>query len=160
MTAALQVQEPPHLRARIARCMSVSVITTVISVTTIVVATAAFGLSATRANILATCVATVPSYHLNRRWTWGRRDPSNPWLEVAPFWAMAFAGLALSTLTVAIADSWAAQAHLTALPRTVLDLTGHLGGFGVLWIAQFAILDRVVFATHSKSLPPVDHHRS
>ena len=149
MTAALHVQEPPQLRARIARCMSVSVITTAISVTTIVIATAAFGLTATMANILATCIATIPSYQLNRRWTWGRRDPSNPWREVAPFWAMAFAGLALSTLTVALADSWAAQAHLTAPARTVLVLVGHLGGFGLLWIAQFVILDRVVFAQHS-----------
>ena len=48
-----------------------------------------------------------------------------------------------------VADSWAAQAHLTAPARTVLVLVGHLGGFGLLWIAQFVILDRVVFAQHS-----------
>jgi hypothetical protein len=30
--------------------------------------------------------------------------------------------------------------HLVAI------LAGHLGGFGLLWVAQFVILDRVLFA--------------
>jgi hypothetical protein len=30
--------------------------------------------------------------------------------------------------------------------HTVLLLTAHLSGFGLLWIAQFIILDRVLFA--------------
>jgi putative flippase GtrA len=126
--------------------MSVSVVTTVISLATLVIATAAFGIAAWPANVLATCLATVPSYLLNRRWTWGRRDASNFWREVVPFWCMAFAGLALSTLCVGIADSWAAGAHLTGLLRTVSVVFGHLSGFGVLWVGQFIVLDRLVFA--------------
>ena len=60
------------------RCMGVSVITTVISLVTIVIATAGFGIGAALANVIATTIATIPSYHLNRRWTWGRTDRSNP----------------------------------------------------------------------------------
>ena len=45
----------------------------------IVALTAFFGIAATLANVIATCTATVPSYHLNRRWTWGRRDRSDAW---------------------------------------------------------------------------------
>ena len=95
--------------------MGVSVITTVISLVTIVIATAGFGIGAALANIIATTIATIPSYHLNRRWTWGRKDRSNPLREVLPFWVLSFAGLALSTLTVSIADSWAYHAHLAPL---------------------------------------------
>lgn len=150
MTAALAFEQRtktarPGLVGRLTRCMSVSVITTVISFTVIIVATAVFGIVAAVANIIATSIATIPSYSLNRRWTWGLRDRSDPWREVLPFWILAFCGLALSTVTVAIADSWAAHLHLAPPVRTATILAGHLGGFGVLWILQFALLDKVLF---------------
>ena len=53
-------------------------ITTVISVSTLVPATAVFGVEAWIANIIATSVATVPSFHLNRRWTWGTHRRERP----------------------------------------------------------------------------------
>jgi putative flippase GtrA len=148
MTATLEVpaHEARSLVGRLTRCMSVSVITTTISVVIIVVATNVFALAAVVANIIATSVATVPSYHLNRRWTWARRDASNLWREVLPFWLLAFAGLVLSTFTVALAASWTAHAHLAPELQTGAVLVGHFGGFGLLWILQFVLLDRVLFA--------------
>jgi putative flippase GtrA len=134
------------LLQRVRRCLSVSVITTVVSVSTLLTATALLGVTAWLANIVATSVATVPSYHLNRRWTWGHTDASDPLREVLPFWILAFCGLALSTVTVGLADSWAAGLHLTGPVHQGAILAGHLGGFGLLWVAQFVILDRVVFA--------------
>lgn len=150
MTATLAVEhqgtvERRSLAGRLTRCMSVSVITTVISFTVIIVATAVFGIVAALANVIATSIATIPSYSLNRRWTWGRRDRSDPWREVLPFWVLAFCGLALSTATVGLADSWASHMHLTATVHTVADLGGNLGGYGLLWILQFALLDQVLF---------------
>ncbi|MCU1459005.1 MAG: hypothetical protein JWL73_3097 [Actinomycetia bacterium] len=136
----------PGLVGRLTRCMGVSVVTTVISVTTIVLATTVFGIAAMLANVIATSIATVPSYHLNRRWTWGLRDRSHPWREVLPFWVLAFCGLVLSTITVGLAASWAARAHLSGPVLTTAVLVGHLGGFGVLWVLQFVLLDRVLFA--------------
>ena len=133
MTTATIVEAAPtdlgrgSLVQRVRRCLSVSVVTTVISVSTLLTATAFFGIEAWIANIIATSVATVPSYHLNRRWTWGRTEASDPLREVLPFWVMAFCGLALSTVTVGIADSW---------------------------VAQFVVLDRVLFAAPA----PPDRH--
>ena len=72
--------------------MGVSVITTIISVTMLAATTVGLGLEAWIANVLATAVATVPSYHLNRRWTWGKRDASDMWREVMPFWARLIGG--------------------------------------------------------------------
>ena len=137
------------LIARLARCMSVSAITTTISLGTIVIATMGFGIGAAVANIIATCIATIPSYSLNRRWTWKRTGRSDPWREVIPFWLLAFCGLALSTVTVHVADSWAAHAHLVPVARTGAALAGHLGGFGLLWVLQFVLLDRVLFASRT-----------
>ena len=134
------------LVGRLVRCMGVSLLTTILSVSIILVSTVAFGLAAALANVLATSVATVPSYHLNRRWTWAKRDASDPWRELLPFWVLSFAGLALSTVTVAIADSWAGTMHLAPGFHTATILVGHLGGFGLLWVVQFVVLDRVLFA--------------
>jgi putative flippase GtrA len=136
----------PGLVGRLTRCASVSVVTTLISFTVLGVATAVFGIVAAVANVIATSIATVPSYALNRRWTWGRRDRSDPWREVLPFWVLAFCGLALSTLAVGLADSWASQLHLTSTLHLVAVLGGNLSGFGVLWVLQFVILDKVLFA--------------
>jgi putative flippase GtrA len=137
------------IRIRLARCMSVSVVSTSVSLSTLVLATVVFGIPAAIANIVATTLATFPSYHLNRRWTWGRRDRSDPWRETLPFWILAFSGLALSTVAVGLADSWAAAMHLAPTVRTATVLTAHLSGFGALWIVQFILLDRVLFGRHA-----------
>jgi putative flippase GtrA len=134
--------------------MGVSVITTIISVTVLAASTAGFGLAAWLANVLATSVATVPSYHLNRRWTWGKRDPSDLWREITPFWVLSFAGLVLSTGAVALTDSWLHGAHLGQPLRTLVIVTAHLSGFGLLWVAQFVILERVLFAPRAEMAEP------
>ena len=149
--APVPSSERTSLVQRVRRCLSVSVVTTVISVSTLVLATAVFGVEAWIANVLATSLATVPSYHLNRRWTWGRTDASDPFREVLPFWIMAFMGLALSTVTVGIADSWARGMHLPSSLQLGAILTGHLSGFGLLWVAQFIVLDRYLFARRTTS---------
>ncbi len=145
------------LATRVRRCLSVSVITTGLSLASLVTLTS-LGMAPMTANILTTGLATIPSYQLNRRWTWSRQGTSDLWREVVPFWVMSFAGLALSTVTVGIADRWAAHAHIVGVWHTAAVLVGHLGGFGLLWIVQFVVLDRVVFARpalQGEVAPPV-----
>jgi putative flippase GtrA len=125
--------------------MGVSVITTVVSVTTLTAATLGLGITAWCANVLATSVATVPSFHLNRRWAWAKRGPTHFWREVVPFWALAFAGLVLSTIFVALTDPWMTQLHAGLLVHTSAVIGAHLSGFGALWIIQFVLLDRLLF---------------
>ncbi len=158
MTATLDVSAPraatrPHLVQRVIRCMGVSVVSTVVCLSTLLFATVGLGIVAWLANIMATSVATVPSYHLNRRWTWGKRDASDLWREVVPFWLLAFAGLVLSTLAVALADAWASGAHLDGPWRAPVVLLAHLSGFGALWVVQFVLLDRVLFAPSTDPEP-------
>jgi putative flippase GtrA len=145
------------LATRVRRCLSVSVITTGLSLVSLVTLTS-LGMVPVTANILTTGLATIPSYQLNRRWTWGKQGTSDLWREVVPFWVMSFAGLALSTITVGIAAHWAAHAHVVGVWGTAAVLVGHLGGFGLLWVAQFVVLDRVVFARRplpGEVAPPV-----
>ena len=136
-----------RLVTRLVRCLGVSALTTVVSVSVLVTAMAGLGIEAWAANVLATSVATVPSYHVNRRWTWGKRGVSDPLREVAPFWALAFAGLALSTLFVALTDPYVTRLHLGIVAHTAAVVGAHLSGFGALWVVQFVVLDRVLFRT-------------
>lgn len=149
-TELLAVGHHHSLRGRLVRCMSVSVLTTLFSLTSLVVLTAWLAVAAIPANIVTTALATIPSYHLNRRWTWARRDASDPWREVVPFWVLSFAGLALSTVTVGLADGLAAGMHLAPALRTGAVLAGHLSGFALLWGVQFVLLDRVLFARRAR----------
>jgi putative flippase GtrA len=135
------------LRQKLARCASVSVISTVISIGTLTVATLGLGMAAWIANVMAVCVATFPSYTLNRRWTWGVSGTSDFRRQVVPFWGLAFAGLLLSTAAVEITDASGLAASMpTPLLSTAAVLAAHLSGWAMLWVVQFVVLDRLLFA--------------
>ena len=130
---------------RMARCLSVSVLTTLLSLVTLALLVGWWGTTSWVANIIATAVGTVPSYVLNRRWVWGRDGSGDVWREVVPFWALSFSGLVLSTAAVATADAWASSIGLVGPTRTALLLLANVGSFAVLWVGQFLVLDRVLF---------------
>lgn len=96
------------------------------------------GMKAVVANTLAVAIATIPSYMLNRAWVWQKSGDHSVMSEILPFWGMAFLGLMLSNLLVALAerqsDWW-----------LVINLA-NLVAFGTLWVAKYVLLDRVLFA--------------
>ena len=116
----------------------------------------AFGLlrwGATAANVVAVAVTALPSYYMNRAWAWGKRGKSHMMKEVVPFWAMAFLGLALSTVFVSIAEGYADE-HRSRLVQTAIINASALAAFGVLWVGKFVILNKLMFAHHEDDLPP------
>ena len=131
-------------RHQLARYCSVSVIATLTSQLVLVVLLLSGATSAGWANVVATAVGMVPSFVLNRRWVWGRRDQTRR-REVVAFAAMSAAGLALSTFAVATAAQWAGAVGLSGLPRVAMCQFANLAAFGSLWVAQFWLLDRVLF---------------
>jgi putative flippase GtrA len=126
---------------------AVSAISTVTSMVVLGVLVATRTLTPGWANLVATAVGTVPSFELNRRWVWGKTGRRSLAGEVGPFAVLSFAGLALSTLTVSIAG------HLVTGPaRTLAVEVASVGAFGSLWVLQFFLLDRLLFATRTR--PP------
>jgi putative flippase GtrA len=115
----------------------------VLSLTVLVLLAVVGRVPAGTANVIAVCCAIFPSYFLNRRYVWHRRDHHRVMREVAPFWALSLLGLAISTVAVAHVDvlthAWSRGLRAIALPAANLSV------FGLLWIAQFVILDRVIF---------------
>jgi putative flippase GtrA len=83
---------------------------------------------------------------------WRKRGASDPWREVLPFWSLSFAGLVLSTIAVGVTDKWATGLHLTGVIHTASLMIAHLAGFGALWIVQFVLLDRVLFAPTAEEI--------
>ena len=96
-------------------------------------------------SIVAVAAGTVPSYELNRRWTWRKNGPSHLWREIVPFWVMSFVGLVFSTLCVYLAEQWAEGRGLTK-PKTALLLNlASLTAFGLLWVGKFLIINYLLF---------------
>lgn len=140
--------------ARLSRCMGVSIFTTLLSMGVLVTMISA-GRAAWVANVVATAVGTVPSYLLNRRWVWGRHGAGDPWREVLPFWLLSFVGLGLSTGAVLVADRLCAGIGLVGSARTLALLAANVSAFGVLWVAQFLLLDRVLFRVRAAAPSPL-----
>ncbi len=90
-------------------------------------------------NIAAVTIGAIPNYLINRAWTFNKRGSHSFTREVLPFWGMAFLGLVLSTLVVAAVEARWGDAPL-------LISAANIGSFGVLWVAKFFVLDRVLFA--------------
>ncbi len=132
------------------RYAAVSCVATGVSQVVLVVLVATRATSAVEANVIATMVGTVPSFELNRRWVWGKSGNRSLAKEVVPFAAISASGLLLSTLAVAIASSWAEASAFSDVARTVTVQAANLSAFGVVWIAQFVVLDRVLFRSRPR----------
>jgi putative flippase GtrA len=93
-------------------------------------------------NLLAVALGTVPTYSMSRAWVWSKQGKSSFYAEVLPFWVLTFLGLALSALFVLFFEhNWP--------DNKLLINVGNISGFGVLWVAKFFILDRLLFkVTH------------
>ena len=139
-------------RVQLLRYAGVSVIATLTSLTVLGVLVGAVGVGAVVANLAATAIGTVPSYELNRRWVWRAGTKRSIGREVVPFCALSFAGLLMSTVTVHVASSL--SSHGGRLIHTGAVEFANVAAYGSLWVVQFLLLDRVLFARRTGSRLP------
>lgn len=111
-------------------------------------------MEAVLANTIATSVAAVPSYEMNRKWAWGKSGKSHLWKEVIPFWALAFLGWAFSTLCVYLMERYAIRHHFSHSAKTFWVDFVNLAAYGVLWIGKFVIFNQVLFGHHHHEARP------
>jgi putative flippase GtrA len=127
-----------RFRGKALRYMAASLVGTVVTQILLVVFISSLGWALAPANFVAVCLTVLPSYYINRYWVWGKRG-SHSWAkEVVPFWAMAIAGLFLSTLLAGLADVWTDAAWA--------GNAANISGFGLLWVVKFVVIDEYVFA--------------
>ncbi|HVM02521.1 MAG TPA: GtrA family protein [Acidimicrobiales bacterium] len=134
------------------RYMVVSAVSVGVSQVALFGAFAGLHWTARSSNLLAFVVGGVPSYWLNRRWTWGRTGRSHLLKEVAPFWALAFTGLAFSTWAAHAAERWALDVADSRLVQALIVNGSVIAAFGVLWIVKFFMFNKVLFVTKDEDL--------
>ncbi len=93
--------------------------------------------SAVVSNITAWSVSTIPAYLLSRAWVWQQSGSHRLSGEVLPFWVLALIGLVFSTVVVNIVGQ-----HTD---RTLLILAGNISAYGIVWIAKYVFLDKVMW---------------
>ena len=86
--------------------LAVSAFNVVVGQSLLVLANAGFGWSFVPSNVFAVGIGAGPAYVLSRYWVWQKAGKSHFWKEVVPFWSLAFLGLVLSTILVAVAETY------------------------------------------------------
>jgi putative flippase GtrA len=153
--AAEEPAPPPRptrsLFRRLLRYGSVSAISTVTSLVLLGIFVGLLNFSATWANVLAIGIGTIPSFELNRRWVWAQGGQRSLLRQVLPYCLFSFAGLVVSTLAVHLAAD--ATTHSTRLLHTGAVELASIGSYGLLWIGQFVLCDRVFFRADRTTSP-------
>jgi putative flippase GtrA len=124
---------------------SVSAISTATSLTILGVLVGIFSFPAIWANVIATAIATVPSFELNRRWVWAQRGQRSLLRQATPYFLLSLSGLVISTFAVHLASD--ATSATSRLLHTAAVEMANVAAYGTLWIIQFALCDRVLFRT-------------
>ena len=133
------------LAKRLFRYSMASVVAVIVSTICLVIFVGPMHLSAVVASTLATTIAAVPSYWMNRKWAWGKSGRSHMFKEVVPFWGLALLGWALSTLSVKFMEDFAKSHNFSHSLTTLSVAIVYIGAFGVLWVAKFVIFNKVLF---------------
>jgi putative flippase GtrA len=126
------------------RYCTVSGISTVTSLVGLYVFYRVIGLSPRWANVVATCIATVPSYYLNRSWAWGKNGKSHFMKEVAPFWVIALISLLISTEVVGFAGHESTSIASKDV-RALILVAANFVTYGFLWVGKFVLFNKVLF---------------
>lgn len=135
------------LLVKLLRYGAASIVGVVTSQAVLLTCLVVLDMGAVPASIIATVVGAIPNYLVNRAWTWKKRGAHRLWGEIVPFWTMAFLGLGLSTIAV-----WWADRRFDGNVAAVS--AANIGAFGVLWLAKFFVLDRVLFAPVAEMATP------
>lgn len=132
--------------AKLWRYGAVSVISTVITLVGLYIFYRVVKVgSATEANVIASAIATVPSYYLNRTWAWGKTGKSHLWREIVPFWVIAATGLTLSSLAVDLASHEAHVISHAHQVQTALVEAANLCTYGLMWVGKYLLFNGLLF---------------
>ncbi|MHB1089318.1 MAG: GtrA family protein [Acidimicrobiales bacterium] len=133
-----------HQGRKLIRFTAVSVVSTVVSV---VVIALVYGLKIIKGEVEATLIGNIigaiPSYSLNRRWTWGKTGRSHVRKELIPFWIMAVLGIAFSMVGASYAKNLVHTHHWSHLFNTAIVDAANLASFAVFWVLKLIVFNRI-----------------
>jgi len=133
-----------HEGKKLIRFTAVSVVSTAVSFTSISVLYGFKIIPGVMWSTLAgNLIASLPAYHLNRIWTWGKRGRSHFRSEIIPFWSMTFLGIAVSQIGAYWARSEVHSHHWAHIFNTALVSFTNLFSFGLFWVLKMMVFNRI-----------------
>lgn len=147
-----------HQGKKMVRYVFGSVITTAVSFTSIAILYGFRIIPGVQwATLAGNLIATVPGYHLNRTWTWGKRGRSHFRHEIVPFWTMSFLGIAFSQIGAYLAKREVHTHHWSHLANTGLVTGANLTCFIIFWFLKLMVFNKIF---HVSKIEMIDEHLS
>ena len=103
------------------------------------------GFAPVPAQFFAATVSAIPAYILSRRWVWRQSGRDSFRTEVLPFWTMALVGLVFALGAIALVS------HYTE--SVILLMLTSLSAYGVVWVAKYFVMDKLMWGTGPASAP-------
>lgn len=103
---------------------------------------------------LTACILTLPNYLANKYYVWRHTSKENRATEITVFWLAAVLGTAFAMGFVYLAGILVPE-DSGQLAHALAIFVAQLAGYGIVWIARYLFLDRLIFkATHHGEEPP------
>jgi putative flippase GtrA len=154
----LLVWSKTHEGKKLIRFTAVSVVSTIVSFTSISILYGFKIIPGVMWSTLAgNLIASLPAYHLNRLWTWGKRGRSHFRAEILPFWSMTALGIGVSQIGAYWARHEVHTHNWAHLFNTALVSFTNLFSFGLFWVLKMIVFNRI-FKVHE--LEEMDEHLS
>jgi putative flippase GtrA len=130
-------------RIRMGRYLMGSVICTVISVVTFMVAFG-FGLLGSRgASLLSSATGAIAGYYLNRTWAWGKRGKADWRRELVPYWGTIVVTAVAAALVTGLVNHLVASVTDHHGVRTLFDAAAFLGTYLVSFVVKYVVFNRL-----------------
>jgi putative flippase GtrA len=153
--ASVATPSPPRTAfARLVRYGSVSVFSTVFGLTMLGLMVGVLGWNATWSNIITTAIGVIPAFELSRRWVWAHDGKRSILGQAVPYAAISFVGLVASTIAVHLAAG--ATSASSRLVHTAAVEVANLGAYGILWVVQYVVCDRILFRPRAEVVDMAD----
>lgn len=105
---------------------------------------------------ITACILTVPNYLANKHWVWRDKSKDNQATEITVFWLAAVLGTAFAMAFVYLAGKIVPEKN-GELVHAAAIFVAQLLGYGIVWVARYLFLDRMIFkATHHGEEPPAE----
>lgn len=132
--------------SKVLRYCGVSVVNVIVGQSILAFCLAVLDLSGIVSQFWSAMLSAIPAYILSKRWVWKQSGPDSFRSEVLPFWVMSAIGLGFALIVVGLADR--------ATDSTPVLMLSSLGAYGIVWVAKYLVLDRLMWKVTHPGVEP------
>ena len=133
-----------HQGRKLIRFTSVSLVATATSQLGILILYGVFHLwGVVASTLVANLIATIPSYNLNRKWTWGKHGRSHIRQEILPFWTISVLGITFSFFMSFGAKYLVNHNEWPHALDTLIVMLVNFLAFAIFWLLKLKLFNRI-----------------